>query len=201
MRNFQGWGAVAQFCAAGKPNRGVAAATTRLPPLIVRLPLRSPRKRRSLPLKFECESEASRHSLGRLQPCVRPLDAVHMTAGHNALRRSGPGQKPAFEMQWHEWVVLIAGSTGLLFAFPTFLSRQLWRVRPWSAAALTSGEPRSMACAMDLGVAITASASAVNRLRRSRSPCLLMLPSIASRMPGCLVLWNSLYRVENAVRS
>jgi hypothetical protein len=35
-----------------------------------------------------------------------------MTAGHNALRGSGPGQKLAFEMQWHEWVVLIAGSTG-----------------------------------------------------------------------------------------
>ena len=32
-----------------------------------------------------------------VQPCVRPLDAVHMTAGHNALRGSGPGQKPAFK--------------------------------------------------------------------------------------------------------
>src|SRR5438270_8065402 len=32
-----------------------------------------------------------------VQPCVRPLDAVHMTAGHNALRRSGPGQKHAFD--------------------------------------------------------------------------------------------------------
>ena len=32
-----------------------------------------------------------------LQPCVRPLDAVHMTAGHNALRGSGPDRKPAFE--------------------------------------------------------------------------------------------------------
>src|SRR5258708_1986276 len=31
------------------------------------------------------------------QPCVRPIDAVHMTAGHNALRGSGPGQKPAFD--------------------------------------------------------------------------------------------------------
>src|SRR4030081_3077700 len=47
-----------------------------------------------------------------VQPCVRPVSAVHMTAGHNALRGSGPGQKPAFEMQWHMWVVLIAGSTG-----------------------------------------------------------------------------------------
>src|SRR5271156_2631947 len=26
------------------------------------------------------------------QPCVRPVSAVHMTAGHNALRGSGPGQ-------------------------------------------------------------------------------------------------------------
>src|SRR5262245_20657972 len=36
----------------------------------------------------------------------------HMTAGHNAFRGSGPGQKPAFEMHWHKWVALIAGSTG-----------------------------------------------------------------------------------------
>src|SRR5580700_2482586 len=32
-----------------------------------------------------------------VQPCVRPLSAAHITAGHNALRRSGPGQKLAFE--------------------------------------------------------------------------------------------------------
>ena len=32
-----------------------------------------------------------------VQPCVRPLSAVHMTAGHNALRGSGPGHKLAFE--------------------------------------------------------------------------------------------------------
>ena len=32
-----------------------------------------------------------------VQPCVRPLGAVHMTAGHNALRGSGPGQKHAFD--------------------------------------------------------------------------------------------------------
>jgi hypothetical protein len=31
------------------------------------------------------------------QPCVRPVCAVHMTAGHNALRGSGPGQKHAFD--------------------------------------------------------------------------------------------------------
>src|SRR5262245_15038313 len=32
-----------------------------------------------------------------VQPCVRPVCAVHMTAGHNALRGSGPGQKRAFD--------------------------------------------------------------------------------------------------------
>jgi hypothetical protein len=32
-----------------------------------------------------------------VQPCVRPVCAVHMTAGHNALRGSGPGQNPAFD--------------------------------------------------------------------------------------------------------
>src|SRR5476649_3085106 len=32
-----------------------------------------------------------------VQPCVRPIGAAHMTAGHNALRGSGPGQKHAFD--------------------------------------------------------------------------------------------------------
>ena len=31
------------------------------------------------------------------QPCVRPVSAVHVTAGHNALRGSGPGQNHAFD--------------------------------------------------------------------------------------------------------
>jgi hypothetical protein len=31
------------------------------------------------------------------RPCVRPVCAVLMTAGHNALRGSGPGQEHAFE--------------------------------------------------------------------------------------------------------
>jgi hypothetical protein len=31
------------------------------------------------------------------QPCVRPVSAVHVTAGHNALRGSGPGRLHAFD--------------------------------------------------------------------------------------------------------
>src|SRR4029078_11863847 len=40
---------------------------------------------------------SSRMQHWSVQPCVRPLDAVHMTAGHNALRGSGPDQKLAFD--------------------------------------------------------------------------------------------------------
>jgi hypothetical protein len=43
--------------------------------------------------------------LGSVRPCVRPLSAVHMTAGHIALRGSGPGQKDAFDR--------CAGTSGL----------------------------------------------------------------------------------------
>jgi hypothetical protein len=32
-----------------------------------------------------------------VQPCVRPFNAVHLTAGHNALRGSGPDQQLAFK--------------------------------------------------------------------------------------------------------
>jgi hypothetical protein len=35
---------------------------------------------------------SSRLQAWSVQPCVRPLSAVNMTAGHNALRGSGPGQ-------------------------------------------------------------------------------------------------------------
>ena len=39
-----------------------------------------------------------------------------------------PVKRPHSKMQWHKWVVLIAGSTALhyvLFALPTFTSRQV----------------------------------------------------------------------------
>src|SRR5215471_8607862 len=37
------------------------------------------------------------HAGWSVQPCVRPVCAVHMTAGHNALCGSGPGQNRAFK--------------------------------------------------------------------------------------------------------
>jgi hypothetical protein len=52
--------------------------------------------------------------LAASSPTLGPLQSRQgiERAAHNALRGSGPGQKPAFEMHWHWWVVLIAGSTG-----------------------------------------------------------------------------------------
>src|SRR5208283_2526376 len=61
-----------------------------------------------------------------VRPCVRPLSAVHVTAGHNALRGSGPGQ---------EWTAP---------SWQGFSSRvQDWSVRPCvrplSAVHVTAG--------------------------------------------------------------
>src|SRR5947207_2476969 len=73
-----------------------------------RWPLCPPLSRsRSIPRMLTCsDTSVSLHDVvpifltpqaWSVQPCVRPVCAVHMTAGHNALRGSGPGQKPAFE--------------------------------------------------------------------------------------------------------
>jgi len=43
------------------------------------------------------QEKSSRRRPWSVLPCVRPLGAVHMTAGHNALRGSGPGQNRAFD--------------------------------------------------------------------------------------------------------
>jgi hypothetical protein len=86
---------------------------------------------------------SSRRRFGSVLPCVRPVCAVHMTAGHNALRGSGPDQKPAFEMHWHEWVVLTAvrpltrpgsGTARPWPSWPTPFGRVYWQARspqPW----------------------------------------------------------------------
>ncbi len=57
--------------------------------------------------------------------CIRPFDAVHMTAGHNAFRGSGPGQKLALEVLWPKWVVLITGSTGLHYVLSALSNRSV----------------------------------------------------------------------------
>src|ERR1700738_3905511 len=69
---------------------------------------------------------------------------VHMTAGHNTLRGSGPGQKPAFDN-----VMAQVGCPDrridrllqyVLFALPTFTSRRL------SGAISFSPPARRVAC-------------------------------------------------------
>jgi len=44
-----------------------------------------------------CWQELSARLVRSEQPCVRPVDAARMTAGHNAFRGSGPGQKLALD--------------------------------------------------------------------------------------------------------
>jgi hypothetical protein len=47
-----------------------------------------------------------------VQPCVRPSNAVHITLAIMPSADQVPVNKPHPTMRWHEWVVLIAGSTG-----------------------------------------------------------------------------------------
>src|SRR5437660_10612300 len=75
-----------------------------------------------------------------VQPCVRPVCAVHMTAGHNALRGSGPGQKLAFDNALaHVGCPDRRDRPALhyvLFALPTFTSRR-WPARSVYTASAT----------------------------------------------------------------
>lgn len=52
-----------------------------------------------------------------------------MAAGHNALRGSGPGQKPALEAPWRKWVVLIRGR----LAWVRYRSAALSNIVAWIA--------------------------------------------------------------------
>src|SRR5262249_55756467 len=63
-----------------------------------------------------------------VQPCVRPVSAAHKAAGHNALRGSGPGQKPAFDNALARMGCpdrRIDRLHYVLFALPTFTSRRM----------------------------------------------------------------------------
>src|SRR6188472_2450245 len=152
-----------------------------------------------------------------VQPCVRPVSAVRMTAGHNALRGSGPGQQPAFndalahvgcpdrridrlcitccspsQPSHHAGCPARSRSRRKCDGFLVALapshhgpshSGDLVGKRDGSDLSRTPRQqgckPGSMLCAVDLGITDTARAPAVNRLRRKRSPCLLILPSLS----------------------
>jgi hypothetical protein len=86
-----------------------------------------------------------------VRACVRPVCAVHMIAGHNALRGSAPGHKPAYStMRRYEWGVLTAGSTGSalradrppnLYLTPAGRYVALFASRPRATARLREGGP------------------------------------------------------------
>ena len=56
---------------------------------------------------------ASQRNVARQQR-PRLVGLLPRYRGHATRRGSGLGQKPAFDMYWHMWVVLIAGPTGYL---------------------------------------------------------------------------------------
>src|SRR4051794_6275880 len=64
-----------------------------------------------------------------VRPCVRPSNAVYMTAGHNALRGSGPDQTDAFDNALTQVGCpdrrIDPALHYVLFALPTFTSRRL----------------------------------------------------------------------------
>jgi hypothetical protein len=62
-----------------------------------------------------------------VQPCVRPVGAVHMTAGHNALCGSGPGQNRAFDnaVAYVDCPDRRIDRLCITFALPTFTSRRM----------------------------------------------------------------------------
>jgi hypothetical protein len=94
---------LAHGCASTAPRgshvRYGSKADIRLAAIDVRFPPKSRHWRVTVgcPLSAMCGrlrvGKKNLHVAGwSVQPCVRPLDAVHMTAGHNALRGSGPSQ-------------------------------------------------------------------------------------------------------------
>ena len=83
-----------------------------------------------------------------VQPCVRPFGAVHTTAGHNALRGSGPGQKDAFDNAMAQVGCpdrridrLCITCCSLL---PTFTSRRM------SGATLVTPQARRVPCSVHI---------------------------------------------------
>jgi hypothetical protein len=66
-----------------------------------------------------------------VRPCVRPVDAVHMTAGHNAFREDWSRPKTRARSARRDWGFLSSGFDRLLHYFmsalPNFVGRSACR--------------------------------------------------------------------------
>ena len=91
---------------------------------------------------------SSRMQHWSVRPCVRPDCAVHMTAGHNALRGSGPDQLLAFDNAWGQVGCPDRRIDRLCItccsSLPTFTSRRL------SGAISFTPQARSVPCSARL---------------------------------------------------
>ena len=94
-------------------------------------------------------------SVGWRQPCVRPFDAAHLAAGHNAFRGSGPGQKLAFDQAVAQVgcpdhrINLVCITCCL--PFPAIPSRQCWRYSVIHRRCMLSRKRDGLLVALALG--------------------------------------------------
>ena len=108
-------------------------------------------------------------------PCVRPLDAaLHTAAGHNALRGSGPGQKPALEAPWREWVVLVRGRLAWVRYRSAALSNVVARITPrvlysYAGNVARYGSPRAIIAQAIRAILLASATAATLAERRSIS--------------------------------
>ena len=97
-----------------------------------------------------------------------------MAAGHNALRGSGPGQKPALEAPWRKWVVPVLGPTGMgalqVFALSNFVARIAPRVPDsYTGTAARYGSPRAITAQAIRAILLANATAATLADRRSIS--------------------------------
>jgi hypothetical protein len=144
------------------------------------------RSDRSCPLYGRFNPKSGRHSSGMacrcgrllvgksklhahcwsVQPCVRPVSAVRMTAGHIAIRESGAGQKPALVNVGcpSAWAAQIAIALLADTAEPVLAPlRVLLRHEPDPGREVPSGRPSDRGCLCISGIIPNCSWNQPNR--------------------------------------
>ncbi len=97
-----------------------------------------------------------------------------MAAGHNALRGSGPGQKPALEAPWRKWVVPVREPTGMgalqVFALSNVLTQIARRVHiPQAGNDARYGSQRAIMAQAIRAILLASATAATFTDRRSIS--------------------------------
>src|SRR5829696_1716388 len=78
-----------------------------------------------------------------VRPCVRPVGAARMAAGHNAFREDGSRTTPRARGALADWVFPLFGSTGWLRYVRVALPKLVGVVRPISTRLAAPARDRS----------------------------------------------------------